>query len=72
MKTDKLELEVEAKGLDEIKEKVDDISDAVNSFTSQVVIRGARDCVFNIYPNQTLLHYGEVEDGENLKEDEDD
>lgn len=72
MRTDKLELEVEAKGLDAIKEEVDDLSDAINSFTSQVVIRGARDCVFNIYPNQTLFHYGKVEGGEDLKEDEDD
>lgn len=49
------EIEVDTGNLDEATEKVQNLADAINEFPAQVIIRGARDCTFNIYPSQTRI-----------------
>lgn len=54
----KIELEIEAKtkGLEEAKDAVEDFSDAISDLLpSQIVIKSAKDCVFNIYPQQKVI-----------------
>lgn len=53
MKAETIEISVETKGLEEAKEKVQELADAYDGFPAQVTIKGCRDCVFNIYPSQT-------------------
>lgn len=53
MKAETIEISVETKGLEEAKEKVQELADAYNGFPSQVTIKGCHDCVFNIYSSQT-------------------
>lgn len=50
-----IDLEVNA---DEAIEKTNELVSLMDEITPQVVIRGARDCVFNIYPGSTRIHYG--------------
>ena len=54
----KLNLDAE-QALEDVKELVD----LMDEISPQVVIRGARDCTFNIYPSVTKI-YGALDDEE--------
>lgn len=51
----KINIEVKADGIEEVTEKVQQLSDAVAAFPAQVMIKNCRDCTFNIYPGQTMF-----------------
>lgn len=50
-----VEIECKTKGFDSALEEIDSITDALQNMPNQVVIKNCRDCVFNIYPSQTIL-----------------
>ena len=52
---DEIKVEVDTEGVDEAVEKVQSLSDAISAFPANVMIRGARNCTFNIYPSQTMI-----------------
>ena len=56
MKLDEVKVEVNTDGVEEATEKIQGLSDAISAFPAQVVIRGARNCTFKIYPSQTMIY----------------
>lgn len=60
MKVEPIEVEVKTKGFEEATEKIEALADAYDGLPPQIMIKGARDCVFNIYPTQDFskdYHY---------------
>ena len=57
----KIELDVETKGFDEAQEKIEGLVDAYDGFPSQICIKNAKECTFNIYPSQTYIQNGREE-----------
>lgn len=58
-------IECKTKGFDSALEEIDSLTDALQNMPNQVVIRNCRDCVFNIYPSQTIFQNDDAdEDGE--------
>lgn len=57
-KVDTIGIDVEVNA-DEAIEKTNELVSLMDGITPQVVIRGARDCTFNIYPSSTRIYYGE-------------
>lgn len=58
-------IECKTKGFDDALEEIDSLVDVLQNMPNQVVIRNCRDCVFNIYPSQTMFWNDDVdEDGE--------
>ena len=55
----------------ELAEETQNLSDALNEFPANVMIKNARNCTFNIYPSQTR-NISEVIDKEQGKEMEED
>lgn len=58
---DEIKVEVDTEGVDEAVEKTQSLSDAISAFPANVIIRGARNCTFNIYPSQTMVCHDEKE-----------
>ena len=50
-----IKINVETEGLDEATEKVETLVDAFDGFPANVMIKGCKNCTFNIYPSQTKL-----------------
>ena len=48
-------INVKTNGMEEAQEEIEALADAYDGFPAQVNIKGARDCVFNIYPSQTKI-----------------
>ena len=48
-------IDVKTRGMEEAHEEIEALADAYDGFPAQVNIKGARDCVFNIYPSQTKI-----------------
>lgn len=48
----------------ELAEEAQNLSDVLNEFPANVVIRNARNCTFNIYPSQTRIISEDVENVE--------
>ena len=44
-----------SEGLEETKEGIEELSDALCDLPSQVTIRNCRNCTINVYPSQTRL-----------------
>ena len=55
MENPSIKVDVDTDGIEEATEKVQSLSDAIAAFPAQVIIRGARNCTFNIYPSQTMF-----------------
>lgn len=55
-KVSKIGVEVDMTNLEELSDTVDRVSSALSDVTPQVVIRGARNCTFNIYPSNTKVY----------------
>lgn len=52
-KNNEIVIDVKTRGMEEAHEEIEALADAYDGFPAQVNIKGARDCVFNIYPSQT-------------------
>jgi hypothetical protein len=52
-KNNEIVIDVKTRGMEEAHEQIEALADAYDGFPAQVNIKGARDCVFNIYPSQT-------------------
>ena len=48
----------------ELAEEAQNLSDALNEFPANVMIKNARNCTFNIYPSQTRIIDGGMKDVE--------
>lgn len=57
-----VEIECKTKGFDGALEEIDSLTDVLQNMPNQVVIRNCRDCVFNIYPSQTILWNDDADD----------
>ena len=55
MKENTLKINVEADGMDEVTEKVEELADAMNGFPSQVTFKNCVDCTINVYPSQMKM-----------------
>lgn len=67
MMKEKMNIDVEMNGIDETIEKLNALR---SSLGAQVMISGARDCTFNIYPSQTtFISGGDSNDEETEKAD---
>lgn len=54
------EIEAEIKlDADDAIEKTNELVSLMDEISPQVVIRGAKNCTFNIYPSATRFYYGE-------------
>ena len=51
----KVKIVCETEGFDEATEQIEALADAYDSFPTNVMIKGCRDCTFNIYPSQTMI-----------------
>ena len=54
-KNNEIVIDVKTRGMEEAHEEIEALADAYDGFPAQVNIKGARDCVFNIYPSQTKI-----------------
>ena len=54
MSADTINIKVETDGIEEATEQVRELSDVMDVFPSQVVIKNCRNCKINIYPSQTV------------------
>lgn len=54
-KNNEIVIDVKTRGMEEAHEEIEALADAYDGFPAQVNIKGARDCVFNIYPSQTRV-----------------
>ena len=54
-KNNEIVIDVKTRGMEEAHEQIEALADAYDGFPAQVNIKGARDCVFNIYPSQTKI-----------------
>jgi len=54
-KNNEIAIDVKTRGMEEAHEQIEALADAYDGFPAQVNIKGARDCVFNIYPSQTKI-----------------
>lgn len=54
-KNKEITIDVKTRGMEEAHEQIEALADAYDGFPAQVNIKGARDCVFNIYPSQTKI-----------------
>lgn len=59
-----VEIECKTKGFDSASEEIDSLVDVLQNMPNQVVIRNCRDCVFNIYPSQTMFWNDNVDDAD--------
>lgn len=50
-----IKITCETEGFDEATEKVEALAEAYDGFPSNVVIKGCKNCTFNIYPSQTQI-----------------
>ena len=48
----------------ELADETQNLADALNEFPANVMIKNARNCTFNIYPSQTKIIDGGMEDVE--------
>lgn len=69
-KFDTIGIDVEVNA-DEAIEKTNELVSLMDEITPQVVIRGARDCTFNIYPSSTRIYYGKDTDDDDAEDAED-
>lgn len=54
-----INIEANADGIEEVTEKVQNLSDALGAFPANVMIKNCKNCTFNIYPGQTMIMSGE-------------
>lgn len=66
MMEEKMSIDVEMNGIDETIEKLNALR---RSLGTQVMISGARDCTFNIYPSQTTFISGGDSNDEETEEE---
>ena len=59
-----IKIGVETEGMDEAIAKIEGLADALDAFPAQVLIKGAKNCAFNIYPSQVRQEIKEVEKDE--------
>lgn len=65
-----IKINVETEGIEETTAKLETLADAFDGFPAQVVIKGCRDCTFNIYPSQTkIVDFKEEDDCPNCGSD---
>ena len=50
-----INIEVNAEGIEDVTEKVQNLSDALGAFPANVMIKNCKNCTFNIYPSQTMI-----------------
>ena len=55
MKEHTITIDVEANGLEETREQIEGITDALADIPPQVVIRNCRHCEINIHPQQRVI-----------------
>lgn len=55
MKTDTIEIDVKTSGFKEATEEIKGLAEAYDGFPSQICIKNAKECTFNIYPSQTYI-----------------
>lgn len=55
MKEHTITIDVETNGLDETREQIEGITDALANIPPQVVIRNCRHCEINIHPQQKVI-----------------
>ena len=63
MKLDTLEMEVKV-DLEEALEDTRELVDLMDEISPQVVIRGAKNCTFNIYPSSTRIYESKEDNNE--------
>lgn len=63
-----INVEINADGIEEVTEKVQNLSDALGAFPANVMIKNCKNCTFNIYPRQTMI-MSEKADEEGVKEE---
>ena len=62
MTTDmKIKVTAETEGIDEAKDEIHELSDALMEFPPNVMIKNCNYCTFNIYPSQTQFVESKVE-----------
>ena len=59
-----IKIGVETEGMDAAIAKIEELADALDAFPAQVLIKGAKNCAFNIYPSQVRQETREVEQHE--------
>ena len=69
MKIDDIEAKIKLDA-EEAIEATNELVSLMDDISPQVVIRGAKNCTFNIYPTTTKIYYGQ--DGEPSEEANDD
>lgn len=63
MTTDmKIKVTAETEGIDEARDEIHELSDALMEFPPNVMIKNCNYCTFNIYPSQTQFVESKVED----------
>lgn len=62
--THNVKIGVETEGMEEATAQIEGLADALEGFPAQVVIKGAKNCAFNIYPSQIRKEIKEVEKDE--------
>ena len=55
MRKEEIKVGISMDGADEVAEKIDSISTALDDMSPMVSIRGCRDCTFNIHPRRTVF-----------------
>lgn len=55
MKPITLEIEAKTYGLEEAREEVESLAEAINAFPAQITIKSIKDCEINIHPSQTMF-----------------
>lgn len=58
MKIDDIEAKIKLDA-EEALESTNELVSLMDDISPQVVIRGAKNCTFNIYPTTTKIYYGE-------------
>ena len=61
MKIDDIEAKIKLDA-EEALETTNELVSLMDDISPQVVIRGAKNCTFNIYPTTTKIYYGEVDE----------
>ena len=70
-KTQTVKIGVETEGVDEATDKIEELAEAIDGFPPQVVIKGAKNCAFNIYPSQVMTKTTQVTKDSEDQESED-
>lgn len=50
---DTVKITCETEGFDEATEQIEALAEAYDGFPANVMIKGCKNCTFNIYPSQT-------------------